>query len=116
MKIRAVTENDNPAFAPAAIEKVVEKIKSEKPAVVFAPHVETSSGIILPDDYIEVIFVEDIVEETALNKKVTNPFTFSPAISGEAMWTSRDVLTFVPDKPLSSRTNYTGELELKNRI
>lgn len=72
-----------------------------------------TAGTILPGDYIEVIFVENIVEETALNQKVSNPFSFSPAISGEAMWTSRDVLTFVPDKPLRSRVNFTGELDLK---
>ena len=45
--------NDVPApFAPAPIEDVVATIKVEKPAVVFAPHVETSAGMILPDDYI----------------------------------------------------------------
>ena len=39
-------------FAPAPIEEVVAKIHEEKPKVVFAPHVETSAGVILPDDYI----------------------------------------------------------------
>ncbi len=42
-------------FAPAPIADVVEKIKSERPAVVFAPHVETASGMILPDDYIAAV-------------------------------------------------------------
>ncbi|MBD3663730.1 aminotransferase class V-fold PLP-dependent enzyme [Sulfitobacter aestuariivivens] len=46
--------NDAPApFAPAPIEDVVEAIAANKPAVVFAPHVETSAGMILPDDYIK---------------------------------------------------------------
>jgi len=40
-------------FAPAPIEAVCETIREEKPAVVFAPHVETAAGIILPDDYIK---------------------------------------------------------------
>jgi aspartate aminotransferase-like enzyme len=40
------------AFAPPPIEDVVAKIHETKPDAVFAPHVETSSGIILPDDYI----------------------------------------------------------------
>ena len=40
-------------FAPAPIEEVVAKIHEEKPQVVFAPHVETSAGVILPDDYIK---------------------------------------------------------------
>jgi aspartate aminotransferase-like enzyme len=40
---------------PAPIEEVVSMIKSEKPDIVFAPHVETSSGMILPDDYIRSV-------------------------------------------------------------
>ena len=43
------------AFAPAAIEDVVEAIRTEKPDMVFAPHVETSSGMLLPDDYIKAV-------------------------------------------------------------
>ena len=47
------TGNASPSpFAPAPIEDVKEAIASQKPAVVFAPHVETSAGVILPDDYI----------------------------------------------------------------
>ncbi len=42
-------------FAPAPIADVVAKIAEEKPDVVFAPHVETASGIILPDDYIKAV-------------------------------------------------------------
>ncbi|WP_298497458.1 aminotransferase class V-fold PLP-dependent enzyme [uncultured Maritimibacter sp.] len=42
-------------FAPAPIEEVVAKIHEVKPDVVFAPHVETASGIILPDDYIAAV-------------------------------------------------------------
>ena len=45
--------NASPApYAPAPIEDVVAAIKEQKPQVVFAPHVETSAGVILPDDYI----------------------------------------------------------------
>jgi len=47
------TGNSAPSpFAPAPIEDVVEAIKAGRPDVVFAPHVETSAGVILPDDYI----------------------------------------------------------------
>ena len=35
--------------------QVVAAIAAEKPAVVFAPHVETSTGMILPDDYIAAV-------------------------------------------------------------
>ncbi|MFK7746361.1 MAG: aminotransferase class V-fold PLP-dependent enzyme [Roseobacter sp.] len=47
------TGNASPSpFAPTPIEEVVEAIKTQKPDVVFAPHVETSAGVILPDAYI----------------------------------------------------------------
>ncbi|MDO9526278.1 MAG: aminotransferase class V-fold PLP-dependent enzyme, partial [Gemmobacter sp.] len=39
-------------YAPPPIDEVVEAIREAKPDVVFAPHVETSAGLILPDDYI----------------------------------------------------------------
>ena len=42
-------------FAPAPVDEVVAKIHDERPEVVFAPHVETSSGMILPDDYIDAV-------------------------------------------------------------
>lgn len=42
-------------FAPVDIDTAVAKIKAEKPAIVFAPHVETSSGIILSADYIKAL-------------------------------------------------------------
>ncbi|MCA0869763.1 aminotransferase class V-fold PLP-dependent enzyme [Seohaeicola saemankumensis] len=52
MKARQ-TGNTTPApFAPAPIEDVVATIRAEKPGVVFAPHVETAAGVILPDDYV----------------------------------------------------------------
>ena len=39
-------------FTPAPIDEVIATIRDQKPQVVFAPHVETSAGMILPDDYI----------------------------------------------------------------
>jgi len=42
-------------YAPAPIEDVVAAIREQKPQVVFAPHVETSAGVILPDDYIKAM-------------------------------------------------------------
>ena len=52
MKARPVGNSSPAPFAPAPIDEVVEKIRREKPSVVFAPHVETSAGVILPDDYV----------------------------------------------------------------
>ncbi|AKS45538.1 aspartate aminotransferase [Octadecabacter temperatus] len=50
------TGNDSRApFAPAPIAEVTAAIREAKPDVVFAPHVETSAGIILPDDYVKAL-------------------------------------------------------------
>lgn len=43
------------AFAPPPVEEVVARIREVRPEAVFAPHVETSAGIILPDDYIATV-------------------------------------------------------------
>jgi aspartate aminotransferase-like enzyme len=53
---RAAGSNDPQApFASAPIGEVVEAIRRERPAAVFAPHVETASGMILPDDYVKAV-------------------------------------------------------------
>lgn len=46
---------EKPTFAPADIDSVTAHIRSHKPAVVFAPHVETASGMMLTDDYIKAL-------------------------------------------------------------
>ena len=56
--LTAEREDDGDApkpFAPVDIDTAVAKIKTDKPAVVYAPHVETSSGIILTEDYIKAL-------------------------------------------------------------
>ncbi|SHH68245.1 aminotransferase class V-fold PLP-dependent enzyme [Cognatishimia maritima] len=55
MKARQTGNDVTAPFAPAPIDEVVDKIKAEKPDVVFAPHVETSAGVILPDDYLQAM-------------------------------------------------------------
>jgi len=55
LKANAVSSDSEAAFAPVPIEEVVQTIHRERPAVVFAPHVETSAGIILPDEYLRAI-------------------------------------------------------------
>jgi aspartate aminotransferase-like enzyme len=52
LKARPVDSSEQASFAPAPIDKVVKTITTENPDIVFAPHVETSSGMILPVDYI----------------------------------------------------------------
>jgi hypothetical protein len=55
LKARPVAEGDQAPFAPPSIDEVVAQIRERRPEMVFAPHVETSSGILLPDDYIKAI-------------------------------------------------------------
>jgi aspartate aminotransferase-like enzyme len=43
------------AFAPAPIDEVVATIRAQRPDLVFAPHVETAAGLILPDDYLRAV-------------------------------------------------------------
>lgn len=55
LKARMISSASQQPFAPVPIEEVVATINDEKPDVVFAPHVETSSGILLPDDYLRKV-------------------------------------------------------------
>lgn len=55
LKARQVEPGPQGAFAPPPIEEVVAAIKAEQPDVVFAPHVETSAGMILPNDYLRSV-------------------------------------------------------------
>lgn len=55
LKAKPVQEGRQAAYAPAPVAEVVAKIAELKPAVVFAPHVETASGMILPDDYLKAV-------------------------------------------------------------
>ncbi|NPD19688.1 aminotransferase class V-fold PLP-dependent enzyme [Alterinioella nitratireducens] len=55
MRARQTGNEANAPFAPAPIEEVTARIRADKPGIVFAPHVETSSGIILPDAYIKAL-------------------------------------------------------------
>jgi aspartate aminotransferase-like enzyme len=55
LKARPVAEGPQAPFAPAPLEEVVAAIHREQPDIVFAPHVETSAGIILPDDYLRAV-------------------------------------------------------------
>ena len=86
------------AWAPAPIAEVQAAIRETRPAVVFAPHVETAAGIILPDDYIKA--VADAVHE------VGGLFVLDCIASG-AMWVDMkaagvDLLISAPQKGWSS--------------
>lgn len=73
---RSVSEGPRSPFAPPPVDEVAAAIRAWRPDVVFAPHVETSSGIILPDDYlgavaaaardVDALFVLDCVASGAI--------------------------------------------------
>lgn len=52
LKARPDADAPRAPFAPPPIEEVLAAIAAQRPGVVFAPHVETSSGMLLPDDYL----------------------------------------------------------------
>lgn len=94
LKARPVHAGRQAAYAPAPLAEVVAEILKSRPAVVFAPHVETSAGMILPDDYLRA--VADAVHE------VGGLFVVDSIASG-AMWvdmaaTGVDVLVSAPQK------------------
>jgi aspartate aminotransferase-like enzyme len=94
MKARRQSDAHQAPYAPAPIDEVVATIKAEKPAVVFAPHVETACGMILPDDYLRA--VSDAVHS------VGGLFVLDCIASG-AIWvdmeaTGVDVLISAPQK------------------
>ena len=98
IKGKQLEDTTQGVFAPAPIEEVVAFIKKEKPAVVFAPHVETSAGIILPDDYLKA------VGEAV--RSVNGLFVLDCIASG-AMWVDMkacnvDVVITAPQKGWSS--------------
>jgi aspartate aminotransferase-like enzyme len=55
LKARRVADEHQAAFVPAPIAEVVAAIQAERPDLVFAPHVETAAGMILPDDYLRAV-------------------------------------------------------------
>jgi aspartate aminotransferase-like enzyme len=55
LKARRTGTDKQSSWVPTPIAEVVAAIAAEKPNVVFAPHVETAAGIILPDDYLKAV-------------------------------------------------------------
>jgi aspartate aminotransferase-like enzyme len=55
LKARRVGKDEHAPFAPAPIAEVVATIEKEEPDLLFAPHVETSSGMLLPDEYVRSV-------------------------------------------------------------
>ena len=55
LQARPIEPGRQAAFAPPPLDEVVATIQAQKPQLVFAPHVETSSGMILPDHYLRAV-------------------------------------------------------------
>ncbi len=55
LKARRVSSEPQAAWVPCPVEDVVAAIRQHKPDVVFAPHVETAAGMMLPDDYLRAV-------------------------------------------------------------
>ena len=97
-------------FAPAAIEEITKTIYETSPDVVFAPHVETSAGVILPDEYLKAI--------SKASHDVGALFILDCIASGCA-WvdmqaTGVDILISAPQKGWSS-TPSAGVVIMSNR-
>jgi len=94
LKARRVADQHQAAFAPAPVDEVVATIRAQRPAVVFAPHVETAAGMILPDDYLRTV--------AAATHEVGGLFVLDCIASG-AIWVDMaalgiDVLVSAPQK------------------
>ncbi len=55
LQARRADNSPQPAFAPVPIEEAVAAIAEQRPQVVFAAHVETSAGMLLPPDYVQAL-------------------------------------------------------------
>lgn len=94
LKARPTSAAKLAPYAPAPIDEVVATIRREQPDVVFAPHVETAAGMLLPDAYLKA--VADAVHEHG------GLFVLDCIASG-AIWvdmkaTGVDVLVSAPQK------------------
>nr|WP_326528442.1 aminotransferase class V-fold PLP-dependent enzyme [Rhodoferax sp.] len=94
LKARRVGDSAQAPWIPCPVDEVVATIRAKKPDAVFAPHVETAAGMILPDDYLRK--VADATHE------VGGLFVLDCIASG-AMWvnmetTGVDVLVSAPQK------------------
>ena len=95
---RRHTAGDQEPFYPADLDMVVQMIQASRPDVVFAPHVETSAGMILPDDYLRAV--------GAATKEAGGIFVLDCIASG-ATWVDTkacnvDVLVTAPQKGWTS--------------
>ncbi len=98
LKARLTSPAPKSPFAPAPIDEVVATIRRDRPDLVFAPHTETSAGLILPHDYLRAV--------AAAVHEVGGLFVLDCVASG-CIWvdmaeTGVDVIVSAPQKGWSS--------------
>ena len=98
LKARRVSTDSQSAWVPCPVDDVVATIRTQRPDVVFAPHVETSAGMILPDDYLKT--VADAVHE--VGGLLVLDCIASGTIWVDMVATGVDVLVSAPQKGWSS--------------
>ena len=94
LKARRVSTDSQSAWIPCPVDEVVNTIRTQRPDVVFAPHVETSAGMILPDAYLKT--VSDAVHE--VGGLMVLECIASGAIWVDMVATGVDVLVSAPHK------------------
>lgn len=109
-KARPASDAHQAPWSPAPIDEVVAAIREQRPEVVFAPHVETASGIVLPDEYLAAL--------AAAVHEVGGVFVLDCVASG-ALWVDMekndvDVLLTAPQKGWSG-TPCAGYVMLRDR-
>ena len=94
LKARQTSADSQAPFTPVPLEELLAAIRQQRPDVVFAPHVETASGMILPDDYLRAV--------GAAVREVGGLFVLDCVASG-AIWVDMvvcqvDILISAPQK------------------
>ncbi len=128
LKARPVGEGPQAPFAPAPIAEVVAAIARQRPDILFAPHVETSAGIILPDDYLRAVadavhavgglFVLDCVASGAIWVDMAASGVDILISAPQKGWTSSPCAALVMLSPLAraridatTSTSFAGDLK-----
>jgi aspartate aminotransferase-like enzyme len=93
-RARPVSDGPHAPWVPPPVEEVVEAIERTRPDIVFAAHVETAAGLVLPEDYLRVV--------AAATHEVGGLFVLDCIASG-ALWVDMtelgvDVLLSAPQK------------------
>lgn len=102
------------AFSACDNKKQQQKAEEIKYPEEIAKEVSyVTNGDIHFDEVVQIIFQNNIVEESEVETSPANVFSFDPSIEGKAVWVSKSVLEFRPENNWPMRSTYTGTLNLK---